>query len=87
MARTAFTEFDQAAVGVPSGELFYRLGMNCSTGRGAPLDLVAAHKWLNIAAARGHQDAVRLRREVASDMSEVEIAAAQRAARNWLKGH
>lgn len=87
MARAAFVEMDHAAAGVPAGEMFYRLGMNHSIGRGAPLDLVSAHKWLNIAAARGHEDAVRLRREVASSMSEAEIATAQRAARQWLKGH
>jgi hypothetical protein len=36
---------------------------------------------------RGNQDATRLRREIADQMSEAEIAAAQRAARAWLKAH
>jgi hypothetical protein len=36
---------------------------------------------------RGNDDAVRLRREIADQMSEVEIAAAQRAARAWLKAN
>ena len=35
---------------------------------------------------RGNQDAIRLRREIAAEMSAVEIAAAQRAARDWLSG-
>jgi len=33
---------------------------------------------------RGDQDAVRLRREIAAEMSDAEIAAARRAARDWL---
>jgi hypothetical protein len=34
---------------------------------------------------QGNRDAARLRQEVAAQMSSVEIAAAQRAARAWLK--
>jgi hypothetical protein len=36
---------------------------------------------------RGNGDAIRLRREIADQMSEIEIAAAQRAARDWLRAH
>jgi uncharacterized protein len=50
-----------------------------------PADLVAAHKWFNLAASRGNAEAIRLRREIAAQMSDAEIAAAQRAARAWLK--
>jgi hypothetical protein len=45
-----------------------------------PLDMIAAHQWFNIAAALGMKDAARLRNEVAAEMSEREIALAQRAA-------
>ena len=48
-------------------------------------DYVTAHKWFNIAAARGNQEAARLRKEIANEMSEAQIASAQRAARDWLK--
>jgi hypothetical protein len=58
-----------------------------SIGRSVPVDYVTAHKWFNLAAMRGNDDAVRLRREIADQMSEVEIAAAQRAARAWLKAN
>jgi hypothetical protein len=61
--------------------------MMCSTGRSLPIDMVAAHKWFNLAALRGFTDAVRLRNEVAAEMSAAEIAAAQRAARAWLTRH
>jgi uncharacterized protein len=46
--------------------------------------LVAAHKWFNLAALKGRADAIPLRREVAEMMSEVEIAKAQREARDWM---
>jgi TPR repeat protein len=65
----------------------FALGMNYSAGAGVGVDLVAAHKWFNIAAARGHRDAAQLRREIAAQMSDSEIGCAQRAARDWLKCH
>jgi hypothetical protein len=65
----------------------FELGMIYSAGAGVAVDMIAAHQWFNIAAARGHQDAARLRREVAEQMSDAEIGQAQRAARDWLKAH
>ena len=55
--------------------------MLCATGRAGSRDLVAAHKWFNLAALRGNAEAIRWRREIAAEMSGEEIAAAQRAAR------
>jgi len=69
-----------------SGDMLFELGMMYSVGRDAPVDLVSAHKWFNLAAVKGNAEAIRLRREIANQMSEAEIAAAQRAARDWLKG-
>ena len=71
--------------GVASPEMLFELGMMYSVGRDVPVDLVAAHKWFNLAAVKGNADAVRLRREVANQMSDAEIAVAQRAARDWLR--
>jgi uncharacterized protein len=65
----------------------FALGLECATGRTGKLDLVSAHKWFNIAAVRGDREAVRMRAEVACEMSAMEIAAAQRAAREWLGVH
>ena len=62
---------------------FLARGMMHMTGQSVPVDLVAAHKWFNLAAMHGDAVAVRLRREIAAEMSPSEIAAAQRAARNW----
>jgi TPR repeat protein len=68
----------------PHPEDLYRLGLIYSTGQGAPLDLVEAHKWFNLAALRGWDAAKHCRKELADQMSSAEIAAAQRAAREWM---
>src|SRR5262245_9533413 len=86
MARIEIAEIDTAALGAATGtDMFFELGMTYASGRSVPVDLVAAHKWFNIAATRGNADAARLRREIAAEMSDAEIGAAQRAARDWLK--
>lgn len=64
-----------------------QLGLMYANGRSVPADMVSAHKWFNIAALRGNAEAARLRREIADEMSEAEIAAAQRAARDWITRH
>ena len=66
-----------------AAQKFFDLGMMCATGTGAP-DLVAAHKWFNLAAMHGNKQASALRLEIAAELSESEIAAAQRAARDWI---
>jgi uncharacterized protein len=71
--------------GPAAGDMLFELGMMHSLGREVPVDLISAHKWFNLAAVKGNRDAIRLRREIADQMSEGEIVAAQRAARDWLK--
>jgi TPR repeat protein len=71
--------------GPAAGDTLFELGMMYSVGRDVPVDLVAAHKWFNLAAVKGNTEAIRLRREVAHQMSDAEIATAQRAARDWLR--
>jgi uncharacterized protein len=87
MARFEIADIECATLGeAPTGaDTFYELGMMYSVGRSVPIDYVTAHKWFNLAAMRGNADATRLRREIADQMSESEIAQAQRAARAWLK--
>lgn len=76
---------DVATLDRANGDVFYQLGILYSAGGEIPADYVSAHKWFNIAAARGNKEALRLRREVAAEMSDDQIASAQRAARDWLK--
>ncbi len=70
-----------------NGDVLFDLGMIYSTGRNGAVDLIAAHKWFNLAALRGRVDAISLRREIAELMSDVEIALAQREARAWMTTH
>src|ERR1700748_2062266 len=71
--------------GPAAGDVLFELGMMYSVGRDVPIDLVSAHKWFQLAAVKGKREPVRWRREIADQMSESEVAAAQRAARDWLK--
>ena len=89
MARFEILDSNMAPLGEgpASGGMLFELGMMYSIGRSVPVDYVTAHKWFNLAALRGNDDAARLRREIADQMSEGEIAAAQRAARAWLKAN
>lgn len=86
MARFEILDSNMAPLGegAAAADMLYELGIMYSVGREAPVDLVAAHKWFNLAAMKGNAEAIRLRREVADQMSDREIAAAQRAARDWL---
>jgi hypothetical protein len=89
MARFEMREVELSGLGahgVPGEDLF-QLGINYSTGRGVAADMVAAHKWFNLAAARGNADAARYRRELACEMTPADVAEAQRQAREWISLH
>ena len=63
----------------------YDLGIVYSSGaEGIDIDLIAAHKWFNLAAMSGSARAMEARAEIAEDMSAREIISAQKAARDWL---
>jgi len=88
MARFEILDSNAAPLGEgpAAGDMLFELGMMYSVGRDVPVDLISAHKWFNLAAMKGNIDAIRLRREIAQQMLDVEIATAQRAARDWLRG-
>ena len=87
MARFEISTIDNGTFGEANAaeDVFFQLGMMYSTGSTIPTDYVSAHKWFNLAAMRGNAAAIRLRREIAEQMSPAEIAVAQRAARDWLE--
>lgn len=65
---------------------YFDLGVAFSTGsHGAPCDLIEAHKWFNLAATRGHEEAAWCRADISEEMTAREIAEAQRRAREWLR--
>jgi TPR repeat protein len=89
MARFEILDSGTASLGTgpAAADMLFELGMMYSVGRDVPVDLVSAHKFFNLAAVKGNTEAIRLRREIANQMSEAEIAAAQRAARDWLRSN
>jgi TPR repeat protein len=80
---------EQAEVGAQMGasDALFELGMLYATGRDVDADLVVAHKWFNLAAARGNRSALSHRIELAREMSADQIAEAQKLAREWLQTH
>ena len=71
----------------PNADSLFELGILYATGREVEPDLVAAHKWFNLAAVRGNPEAAYHRQQIASEMTDRDIAEAQRAAREWLTTH
>ena len=57
-------------------DVLFERGLYWASGRSGVVNLVAAHKWFNLAALKGRAEAIELRREVAELMSEVEIGRA-----------
>ena len=64
---------------------FYQAGLACAAGLESEIDLIAAHKWFNLAAARGHDEAKVQRQEMAELLTSEEVKIALSAARDWLK--
>ncbi|MEL6474255.1 MAG: hypothetical protein AAFQ21_09220 [Pseudomonadota bacterium] len=62
----------------------YKAGIAYATGSGIEADLVAAHKWFNLAALKGSGEAKIQRKEMAELMTAAEIRQALSAAREWL---
>jgi len=82
------SNWHRSAKGRHRGTCCSSLGMNVfGRPRRPGRFLVSAHKWFNLAAVKGNTEAIRLRREIANQMSDAEIAVAQRAARDWLRGN
>ncbi len=80
-------DFVDASLPASSPDVMYRMGLMYCAGRDVPFDLTTAHKWLNLAAARGNQEAKVRRMEIALDMTKAQIAEAQKQAREWMRKH
>lgn len=88
MARFEMLEAGVGAIGAAAqADILFELGMMYATGRDCEVDVVAAHKWFNIAAIKGSLRAAELRSELSSAMSKPEIARALREAREWMTVH
>ncbi|MER8366948.1 MULTISPECIES: sel1 repeat family protein [unclassified Mesorhizobium] len=88
MARFEMLEAGFGAMGATAqADILFELGMMYATGRDCETDVVAAHKWFNIAAIKGSARAAELRSELSAAMSKGEIAKALREAREWMTMH
>lgn len=89
MARMNMAELDNMESTMLDGgaDALYQLGLKYSAGKGVEADLVTAHKWFNLAALRGNREARDYRSELAREMSDNDVAEAQRQAREWLRCH
>jgi peptidoglycan hydrolase-like protein with peptidoglycan-binding domain len=83
--RQAFALFSELA-GQDDADAQYMLGRLYAAGNGTLQDYPEAHKWFNLAVARGHRHAAQARDAVAGNMSRRQIAQAQRMARDWRPG-
>lgn len=86
MARFVMDEAEMASMAErqPNVDGMFELGMIFSVGRDVQTDLVAAHKWFNLATISGKPEAAFYRRQVANEMTPAALGEALRAAREWL---
>ena len=84
---TAFDRLDGIGADFVDGAILMQLGIRAALGEGGSADRVAAHMYFNLADRKGAEGAAAHRKDVAAEMSKSEIAAALRAARQWLTLH
>ena len=87
MARFDMNTMEASMGGETRADVFCTMGLMYATGRDCEADMVAAHKWFNIAAIKGSPRAAELRSELSGSMSKLEIARALREAREWMTLH
>lgn len=89
MARFEFTSLNVVECAAEGGapDALFELGLMYCAGREVSVDFVSAHKWFNLAALRGNDEAKRYRTELSREMSRADIARAQRLAREWITTH
>lgn len=89
MARLDFSSHGVVASAAEGGapDALFQLGLMYCAGRDVNVDLVQAHKWFNLAALRGNDDAKRYRLEISREMTKKEISSAQKLAREWIATH
>ena len=68
MARFEMLEAGFGAIGATAqADILFELGMMYATGRDCDVDIVAAHKWFNIAAIKGSDRAAEVRAGTVGD--------------------
>jgi TPR repeat protein len=62
----------------PEGQ--YQLGFRYASGRGVNKDIVMAYKWLTIASAHGHEQAIELKNMLSERMTPDQVSEGERRA-------
>ena len=73
----------QAAASEGDARSMMALGKLFVQGLGAPQDYIEAHKWFNLAASRGLEEALAERDALAEKMTPAQLATAQERATSW----
>ncbi len=90
MARVDFDTYVAVSLAFPAANIaddLFCKGLESSIGADGDVELVEAHKWFNLAAMKGNEEALRYRREISEELTASEIAEAQKAAREWMQTH
>ena len=89
MARFEMTGIESIELAAQGGAIdaLFELGIMYSTGRDAPLDYVTAHKYFNLAALNGNEDAKEYRVQLSREMERDDLREALRQAREWLQAN
>lgn len=87
MARYEVLNDGSIGATISQADMLCELGMMYAAGRDCEIDLVTAHKWLNIAAIKGSERAAHLRGDLAERMPKLDLVKALRAAREWMGQH
>ncbi len=84
--KTALEKFRPRA---DKGDPYAQAHMGCAYfhGNGVPKDYALAHMWYNLAAANGNEQGANGREQVEKLMLPVQIAEAQKLAREWMEKH
>jgi len=62
----------------------FNLGVMYANGDGVPQDDVKAYLWFNLVAVLGDADGIKNRDTVANEMSQEQMAQAQKSAQDWI---
>jgi len=65
----------------------YKLGLMYLQGKGVVQDYVMAHMYWNLAAVSGNKDAIKGRDIIGKNMTDSQLAEAQKLAREWMRTH
>ena len=72
---------------IATADTLFELGLLYCIGREVEQDYVTAHKWFNLAAMKGSDEARTYRCEISREMSAAQVHEAQKLARAWMTLH